>query len=123
MIVDNLDLVGMAVLPHETDPPLVIDPDAMLPLSVTSQCLESIAWRHPQVLKQRRSVQLSQFPEGYSLDVRRNRLGPLTSEELLGFRVPEALNHALIVTPSVTPVKTASHRCPTAAPGERFSGA
>jgi hypothetical protein len=30
MVIDDLDAVGVAVAPHEADPPLVVDPDAVL---------------------------------------------------------------------------------------------
>jgi hypothetical protein len=30
MIIDDLDVVGVTILPLETDTPLVIDPDAVL---------------------------------------------------------------------------------------------
>jgi hypothetical protein len=42
-MVDDLHIVRSIVAPHETDAPLFIDPDAMLPAPITGQCLEMIA--------------------------------------------------------------------------------
>jgi hypothetical protein len=35
VVVDDLDFVGMAILPNETDSPLIVDPNAELTLPVT----------------------------------------------------------------------------------------
>lgn len=42
VIVDNLDIVGIAVVPTKTEPPLVIDANAVLTLSVGSQLLQPV---------------------------------------------------------------------------------
>ena len=34
-MVRDLDLVGVTVEPFETDPPLIVDPDGVLPFSIT----------------------------------------------------------------------------------------
>jgi len=44
VIVDNLDVVGVAVSPAETDAPLVVNPDAVLTRTIPAQLLEPIAW-------------------------------------------------------------------------------
>src|SRR5437899_2348957 len=49
VIVDNLDLLRVAVLPPKADAPLVVDANAVLTLSVTAQCFEPIARRDAQV--------------------------------------------------------------------------
>jgi hypothetical protein len=36
-MIDDLDVKGMPVTPPETDPPLLVDPDAVLALSITLQ--------------------------------------------------------------------------------------
>jgi len=36
MVIDDFYIVGTIVSPHETDPPLVIDTDAVLPGSVAA---------------------------------------------------------------------------------------
>jgi hypothetical protein len=42
MVIDDLDVQGVTVTPPETDPPLLVDPDAVLALSIALQSLELI---------------------------------------------------------------------------------
>jgi hypothetical protein len=39
MIVDDLDVKGVTVTPPEADPPLLVDPDAVLALAIAFQSL------------------------------------------------------------------------------------
>jgi len=45
MIIGYLDVKCITVLPLETQPPLLVDADAMLPFAVAFQCLQSIRGR------------------------------------------------------------------------------
>jgi hypothetical protein len=52
MIIDDLNVKGVTVTPPETDPPLTVDPDAVLAFAIAFQSLELIrAWNQevPQV--------------------------------------------------------------------------
>src|SRR5262249_26318082 len=49
VIVDDFDVVSLAIAPAEANPPLIVYADAMLALSVACQFLESIAAGHSQV--------------------------------------------------------------------------
>lgn len=62
MIVDNLNFVGAALGPHETDAPLLVDPDAVLALSVTSKLLQTIPWNRLQVREARSVFNHLKFP-------------------------------------------------------------
>ena len=61
MIVDDLDVVGIAVTPTKANPPLVVDPDAVLSFAVASQGLQSIAGRCLQIAETARAVDLGQL--------------------------------------------------------------
>jgi hypothetical protein len=50
MIIDDLDIVSVALAPHETDSPLIVDPDAVLTLAVAAKLLQPVAGRNPQIL-------------------------------------------------------------------------
>jgi hypothetical protein len=50
MVIYNLDVVGIAVAPDEAQPPLVVDPDAVLPNPIAGQRLQAVRRRLPQVL-------------------------------------------------------------------------
>jgi len=68
MIIDNLNFVGVALSPHETDTPLLVDPDAVLALSVTSKLLQMIPWNRLQVREARRVTNHFKFPHCCSLE-------------------------------------------------------
>ncbi len=46
MIVNELDLIDIPSLPPEADPPLIVDADTVLSLTITLESLETIRWRH-----------------------------------------------------------------------------
>jgi len=58
VIVDNLDIVGIAVVPAKTEPPLVVDANAVLALSVGSQWLQPVPGRACHVSQDHCTVQL-----------------------------------------------------------------
>ena len=51
MIVDYLDLPGVAITPDETDPPLLVDANAMLTKSVAAKGLQTVAGRDPRIIE------------------------------------------------------------------------
>jgi len=50
VIVDNLDLPGVAITPDEADTPLLVDANAMLPKSVATKGFQPVAGRDPQII-------------------------------------------------------------------------
>jgi hypothetical protein len=40
VIVDDFDIVAMALTPDKTDSPLIIDPNRVLPFPIASQCFQ-----------------------------------------------------------------------------------
>jgi hypothetical protein len=58
-------------VPAEANPPLVINTDAVLSLTVAFQCFQSVAWRQLQVAQLARAVQLRELPQGNALNLRR----------------------------------------------------
>ncbi len=50
VIVDDLDLIGIAVVPAKADAPLVIDSNTVLACSLPREPLESITGRHSKAL-------------------------------------------------------------------------
>ena len=43
VVIDYFNIVGIAFMPPEADSPLVIDPDAMLPLPISFQLLKTVS--------------------------------------------------------------------------------
>jgi hypothetical protein len=98
VVIDNLNRNGVATTPHETDTPLTIDPDTMLSLSRTFQCLKSIGWWHSEVFKEPRIVQHSEFPACNNLDIARQFTRNVACPDFLGFLVPEMPDHGQTIT-------------------------
>jgi len=61
VVVHHFDLLRVAVLPHEADPILIVDPYAVLSTSVSAEGLEVVAWERAQVVQSVRCVQLYQL--------------------------------------------------------------
>ena len=94
MVVHDLDVLRFAILPHEADPKLVIDPDAVLPPAITAKGFEVIARKRAQVVESLGCMQLRQLalsdPSNVPEPTRRVPLG-----QRLGISVPEGPDHLL----------------------------
>jgi hypothetical protein len=97
MVINNFNLLGMAIGPNKANTPLVVDADAVLPSSVATQSFQPVAGRYTQKVKTRRGMYLLQFPNSHGCNVRKP-CHPSPVKQQFGVRVAEALNHADIVT-------------------------
>ena len=91
MIIDNF-YVGRpwrAVWPFKTDPPLVIDADAVLPITISGQCFKTIAGQDGKILQHGRCFQAVEFQARRALDSR-ERFHPFPSREVSGALVSVA---------------------------------
>src|SRR4030042_1807405 len=68
MVIYNLNIKYISGCPGKTHTPLFVDTDAVLACTVSFQCLQAVAWRRPQKIKSRRSIQLNQLPLSHSMD-------------------------------------------------------
>jgi len=105
VVVDDLDVEGVAGTPDEADPPLLVHPDAELPGTFTLELFEAIRRGHPQVLQDRGRVEHPELPKGDALNVWPKTLDGLPLEEALGVAVLEGLDHAKTITSCVIIVK------------------
>src|ERR1043165_9070758 len=71
VVVDDLDFVGMALSPDETDAPLIVDADRVLAAAASSQCFEAVGGRNPKIGQALRSIEQTQLAQGSDLDVSR----------------------------------------------------
>lgn len=69
MIIDNFHIFGAGIGPPKTDPPLIIDADAVLARTLAAQRLKAIARRHSQIIESGRDFQWSQFAPRHSCDI------------------------------------------------------
>lgn len=105
MVIDYLDVMGVAVLPDEADAPLVIDADAPLIRSVSAELLEPIAWRDAEVAERRGRVEHSELAEAGPLHPGSPPPYRPPAEHPFGVLVAEAPDHCGILTHGVTIVK------------------
>ena len=85
MVINDFNVVCSIDAPHKTNPPLIIDPDAVLPLPITRQCLKVIPWRNFQSIQKGCRMQLQKLASRHSLDVAKSGNHP-TMEQPLCFR-------------------------------------
>ena len=71
--IDDFDIVRAIRLPAEADAPLVVDADGVLAFAVAFVGFQSVAWRDGEVVEFGDCVKLSEFPQGNTLDGRRER--------------------------------------------------
>ena len=67
--VANLDALGAAAVPHETDAPLVIDADAVLPGALPRKRFKSVRWRDAQVVQAPSGVEHPQLASRHFLNL------------------------------------------------------
>ena len=104
MIIGNLDVVGISVPPHETDPPLVVDADAVLAATIALQSFETVTGGYDQFSQGRGSLQHFQSPSGRAGDVP-PAPGRQPVEEALSIPVPKRLDHGVLYSMSWYTVK------------------
>jgi hypothetical protein len=93
VVVRYLHVVSITVRPSEADPPLVVDPDAVLLLPIPSQLFEAVTRRDPKILECLRAIQNDQLSLSLPLKRGRELPGSLAPKDLLRLLIPEAPNH------------------------------
>jgi hypothetical protein len=93
MIVDDFDVVGVAAPPNKADPPLIVDPNAVLSSAISGKALQPIARRKPKIIQTAGIVDLQQFPIRRPYDVVWNALDEAALPSGFSGCVPERLNH------------------------------
>lgn len=109
MVVGHLDVIGVMLLPSETDTPLVVDANAPLTRTVATKLFRAVGRRHAQKVECVRRIDGLQLGVGTAMDVRRKTPHASTREQGGGRLVSEALDHLqriVRITFSVKKLKT-----------------
>jgi hypothetical protein len=69
VVVNNFNIVGIAIDPAEANPPLIINPNAVLPSPIACQLFEPVGRRHSKVRHIRGCVQDPKLSQGNPLQV------------------------------------------------------
>ncbi len=96
MVADDLNLFRAAVAPYETNPPLVIDADRMLPSTVAFERLKPIARWLTQIVQRAGIIEQQQLTACLSLYGTKARRVFVRQQARRG-RVPERANHINMV--------------------------
>jgi hypothetical protein len=95
----------MPVPPLKTDPPLVVDPNAVLAHSLPRELLEPIPGWYSKILEGLSGIEHYKLPQGDSLQASRKSTCTLPLEDLSRFGIPKALDHRRSITLLVNNVK------------------
>jgi hypothetical protein len=93
VVIDNFDLIGIAIAPSKTDSVLIVDPQAPLARPLAPELFQHISGRLVEFLNRRYRVNLPQLPKSYPLKCRKSPAVPVV-EDLLGFFVGKRTDHA-----------------------------
>ena len=69
MIIDDFHVERVPVLPREAEAPLLVDPNTVLPLAITLQCLEHIRGRRQEIAQIHSTVEVLQLLAGPLLNL------------------------------------------------------
>jgi hypothetical protein len=93
VIVDDCHVVRIRAVPSEAHPPLVIDSNTVLPLSIAAKFLQPIARRHPQLVERFRRVDGDELTEHDAPEIRREPPDRFSGKQPLGVAIAEGLDH------------------------------
>lgn len=101
MIVDYFNVDRTRIRPTETDSILVVDPDALLTVTISPERLKAVPRRYPQVVDDLGLVESVEFPRSHFPQRSRQPLaGDLrvpTIEEVFGRLITEASDHGYMI--------------------------
>ena len=96
MVINNLDVVTVAIAPYKANPPLIVNANGVLALAIAAQSLKAISRRCRQHRKFGGGMELQQLPQRHALESP-EAPGMLIVKKLPGFLRREALDHSLRV--------------------------
>lgn len=105
VVVDDRDVMRVAIPPDEAHPPLVVDTDAVLAGAVAAQLLQTITRWDAEVIECFRRVDRDELAEHDPAQLCRVPPNGIAGKEAFGVAVAEALDHRSMLTQRVTNVK------------------
>ena len=93
MVVDDFNGVRIAARPTETDAPLIVHANTVLPRAIAEQLFQMISGRQSEFVQAHRRIDEAEFPEHDAPQFRRKRPNRLALPEALGIAIGEAANH------------------------------
>jgi hypothetical protein len=93
VVIDDLDVIGVPVLPAEADAPLIVDANTVLARAVALELFKSVAGRNTQVLELLGGIDETNLTEHEPEQVGGEPPDTLSLEQALGVPIREALDH------------------------------
>jgi hypothetical protein len=72
VVVDDFNVIGVAVSPKKADPPLIVNPNTILSFAISGKALEAVAGWDSKIIEAAGIVDLHQFSVRHFHDVVRN---------------------------------------------------
>jgi hypothetical protein len=110
MIIDNLDVPGVPAAPDEADSPLVVNSNAVLPLPIAVELLQTVAGRDAQIVNPFCRVYCENLRAGSPLNLPRQIANAVTGEDRGSAPVGKAPDHGRTYRRTVLAVKLADYR-------------
>lgn len=92
-MVDDLNLMGVAIPPAKTDAPLLVHANTVLAGSIATELLQSISRRHSEVTELLGRVRRHKSAQHRAPEIRGKSSDGFTSEQSLGITIGEGLDH------------------------------
>src|SRR3954468_8217127 len=105
VVVDKLDVPGAGGAPCETNPPLVIDPNAVLAGAVAAQLLQAVAGWHAKVVNALSGIDENKLVVGEPAEFPAELLDVAAMPDRLGVLIPDRADHPPMITPRVINAK------------------
>jgi hypothetical protein len=96
MVVDDFDFVRMSSAPYEADAPLIVDTNAVLPVSIPFQALEAVSWQRRQRSDLRSGIEDVQVSKRRALDCFEPAC-TFPAKQALGIRAAEWPDHCTML--------------------------
>jgi hypothetical protein len=98
MVINNFDIIGMAVLPVEAYPPLIVDPDAPLAFSLADKLFQTVSRGYAKKFQICCAMDLGQFAKGRPMYVLRQSGCKCALEDLFRIFAAKSLDHDGLLT-------------------------
>jgi len=93
MVIRDLDIVCIFPIPPEANPPLIVDPNAMLTFPISFQRLQPVTRRHSQIAQFRSGIDDSELLSCRILNIQREPPRDLSPIQVLSLLVFERSDH------------------------------
>ena len=93
MVIRDFDIEGVTFQEAEADPPLVVDRNGVLALSVASQLVKPVPWWHLEIIQRRGQMDVFELASRPLDDIRWQPFGPSSHEQILCVPVCKRPDH------------------------------